>query len=83
MSYVVTNSGQWVRDSGGNKTTDFTRAQSDAGTVRVVYEGIEYVFGPGQSKAFSDNGVATAVAAADGRLRLADTREGFASKGRS
>lgn len=82
MSTIVINAGEWVRDTSGRRTTDFTRAQGDAGTVTVQYEGITYVFGPGQSKSLED-GIAAALVAGDGRLRLADTREGNRATGRS
>jgi hypothetical protein len=83
MAVVVTNVGMFERDSSGRKTTNFTKGQGDQGTVRVEYQGIQYVFGPGESKSFSDNGIAAAVVAGDARLRIADTREGFSSTGRS
>lgn len=94
MSVVVTNVGVFERDTSGRKTTNYTKGTATgtlSGTVRVVYEGIEYVFGPGESKAFSDNGIASAVITAaevggeagSGPLRYADTREGFKATGRS
>jgi len=49
----------------------------EVGTVRVVFQGLEYVFGPNCSITFADNGIGTAVAAADSRLRICDTRDGF------
>lgn len=83
MSIVVTNVGNFERDTSGNKTTNQTATFGDQGTVRVGYQGIEYVFGPGESKSFSDHGIAAALIASDGRLRNADTREGFQTTGRS
>ena len=83
MAVVVTNVGMFERDSNGNKTTNQRGTFGDQGTVRVEYQGIQYVFGPGESKGFSDHGIAAALVASDGRLRLADTREGFSSTGRS
>jgi len=76
MSVIVTNAGRFERDTSGNRTTNFSKMQGSEGTVRVVVEKIEYVFGPGDSKAFADDGLGAKVAAADGRLRLADDREG-------
>ena len=83
MSIVVTNVGMQERDSSGRRTTNQTASFGDQGTVRVEYQGIQYVFGPGESKAFSDHGIAAALIASDGRLRNADTREGFKTTGRS
>lgn len=76
MSTIVTNAGRYERDTSGNRTTNFSKMQGDQGTVRVVVEGIEYVFGPGDSRSFADDGLAAAIAAADARLRIADSREG-------
>ena len=76
MSVIVTNAGRYERDAGGHRTTNYSKMQGDQGTVRVVVEGLEYVFGPGDSRAFADDGLGAKVAAADGRLRLADSREG-------
>lgn len=94
MSIVVTNVGVLERDTSGRRTTNYTKATqtgTQSGTVRVVYEGIEYVFGPGESKSFADEGIASAVITAaevggeagSGPLRYADTREGFRATGRS
>lgn len=81
MATVVTNVGMYERDTNGQKTTNERQNAGGDGRVSVWYQGIKYEFGPGQSKSFSDDGIASAVAAADGRLRVADTREGFSSKG--
>jgi hypothetical protein len=83
MAIVITNVGMQERDSNGRRTTNQTKNFGDQGTVRVEYQGIQYVFGPGESKSFSDEGIAAALVAGDGRLRLADTREGFRATGRS
>ena len=76
MSMIVTNAGRFERDTSGHRTTNYSKMQGSEGTVRVVVEKIEYVFGPGDSRSFSDDGLATKIAAADDRLRAADTREG-------
>ena len=81
MSVVITNVGLFERDTSGRKTTNLRKSFGEVGTVRVVYENIEYVFGPGESKSFADNGIAASLVAADGRLRIADTREGFKTNG--
>ena len=81
MSVTVVNRGVWERDASGNKDTKVGKqTHGDSGTVRVIVENIEYVFAPGQSKSFSDNGLGIAIAAADARLAMADTREGFETK---
>ena len=49
----------------------------EVGTVRVTYANQEYVFGPNQSKSFSDDGVAQAVAAAHTSLRVAESTDGM------
>lgn len=76
MATRVANVGSWERDASGERTTNIAKSIGDQGTVRVVVEGREYVFGPGQVLSFADDGVAAAVAAADSRLRIADDREG-------
>lgn len=81
MPVTVVNSGVWVRDGSGRKTTDIKNAESAQGTVTVEVENIQYVFAPGQTKSFSDLGIAAAVVAADGRLRVVDTREGVRAGG--
>jgi len=83
MPIQVVNVGMFERDASGARTTNITKTISNQGTVRVVYQGIEYVFGPGDSKNFSDAGIAAAVVAADARLRVADARDGLASGGAS
>ena len=65
------------RDTNGRITTNVRKSFGEVGTVRVVYQGIEYVFGPGESKSFSDDGIASALATADARLSFADSRDGM------
>ena len=81
MSVTIANVGLSERDSSGHRTTNLTKSFGNQGTVRVVVHNIEYVFGPGESKSFSDDGLGLAIAAADARLRIADTREGFKTTG--
>lgn len=76
MSVTVVNVGNLERNTSGHKSTNLTKSFGSEGTVRVVVHGIEYTFGPGQSRSFSDDGVGTAVAAASAKLRLSDDREG-------
>ena len=83
MSVVVTNAGVWERTSSGQKNTKKLGPQAEVGTVTVTVRGRNHVFGPGQSKTFSDEGEAAECVAADNRLRIADTREGFRTTGRS
>ncbi len=83
MSVVVVNVGMFERDTNGRRTTNYTKATSNQGTVRVEYQGITYVFGPGERKTIADDGIAAAVIAGDGRLRAADTRDGLPAGGAS
>lgn len=81
MPVTVVNAGMFERTTSGARNTNIRKTISNQGTVRVVYQNIEYVFGPGESKTFSDLGIGAGVAAADGRLRVADTREGVRAGG--
>lgn len=76
MSTLVANRGSFERDASGRKTTNFQKALGDQGTVRVWYEGIQYVFGPGEVKSIWDDGIAAALIAGDSRLTAADSRDG-------
>lgn len=83
MSVVVVNAGVWERTASGHKDTKKLGPQGEVGTITVTVRGRSHVFGPGQSKTFSDEGEAAECVAADNRLRIADTREGFRAAGRS
>ena len=83
MSVTVVNVGMFERDTSGRRTTNLTTGRGDRGTVSVVVQGQTHTFGPGQRKGFSDDGIGIAVAAADGRLRVADTRDGVTAGGAS
>jgi hypothetical protein len=52
---------------------------SVGGTVRVVLGGIEYVWGPNDSKTLPNDVATEAVAASGSRLRIIDTRDGVAN----
>ena len=66
-----------VADTSGTKNTKAPQATyGEVGTVRVVYQNREYVFGPNQSISFADDQIGIRVAALDGRLRVTDDREG-------
>ena len=77
MTTIVANNGSNERDTNGRKTTNVRKSFGEVGTVRVWYQGIQYVFGPGEVKSFSDDGIAAAVIAADARLTAADSRDGM------
>lgn len=77
MTTIVANRGNLVRDTNGRETTNQNLTYTDQGTVRVGYQGIEYVFGPGEIKSFSDDGIAAALIAGDSRLVAADSRHGM------
>lgn len=83
MAVVVVNVGMLERDTNGRRTTNLTTGRDDQGTVNVTVRGRNWTFGPGQSITFSDHGEAAECVAADNRLRIADTREGFSGQGRS
>lgn len=75
MSAVVKNVGAVVLTAQGQiNTAGGDVAKGDQGTVRLVLSGIEYVWGPNDSKTLPDDRAAEAVAA-DTRLRIVDTRE--------
>ena len=76
MSTLVANQGNFERGTSGQKTTNISKSIGDQGTVRVWYEGREYVFGPGEVKTIQDDGIAAALIAADARLVAADSRQG-------
>lgn len=76
MSTTVTNVGALAFTVSGTKNTKSRPAsQGDQGTVRVVYENVEYVWGPNDAKTLED-GIAAACVAQDSRLRIMDTRDG-------
>lgn len=75
MSVVVKNVGPIAFTATGQRDTKSIGARGDTGTVRVVLRGIEYVWGPNDSKTLPNDIGAEAVAA-DARLRVADTRDG-------
>lgn len=54
---------------------------SVGGTVKVVYENREYVWGPNDSKTLEDGIAAACVAASNSRLRIIDTRDGVNRSG--
>jgi hypothetical protein len=83
MSVVVKNTGAIDYTATGQiNTAKGARAAGDQGTVRVVLRGVEYVWGPNESKTLPNDLAAEAVAA-DGRLRNADSRDGFNGTARS
>lgn len=77
MSTVVVNRGVWERTTSGQRNTNLTKSFGDQGTVRVWVEGIEYVFGPGESKTIWDDGIANKIVAGDARLAIADSQDGM------
>ena len=76
MSITVVNVGMLERDTSGRRTTNQTKAFSNAGSVTVTIGQQSWTFAPGQRITFSDDGLGIAVAAFDARLRVADTRDG-------
>lgn len=82
MSQVVKNVGAIAFTAQGNQNTKKVGAVGDQGTVRVVLDGVEYVWGPNESKTMRDNQADEAVAI-DSRLRIADSRDGFQGTART
>lgn len=77
MTTIVMNIGNFERDSSGQETTNTRKTFGEVGTVRVGYQGIEYVFGPGEVKTIQDDGIAAALIAGDSRLSAGDSRVGL------
>lgn len=76
MSVVIKNVGPIAFTvSGQGNTKNPVSATGNQGTVRVVLRGVDYVWGPNDSKTLPNDIGAEAVAA-DSRLRIADTRDG-------
>ena len=72
MSTIIINAGHWQRNTNGEKSTNLRKSFGEVGTVRVWYEGQQYVFGPGEQKSL-DDGIASALVTADARLQKLDT----------
>lgn len=82
MSQVVRNVGAMAFTANGNINTKKIGANADNGTVRLVLSNVEYVWGPNESKTLADN-LADEAVAADSRLRIADSRDGFRGTART
>lgn len=82
MATVVKNIGPIDTGPQNQQNTDITQSRGDQGTVRVVLSGIEYVWGPNESKTLPNDRAAEAVAA-DSRLRIADSRDGASTAART
>lgn len=83
MSQVVKNIGAIAFTAQGNQNTKGGNAAAgDQGTVRVVLRNVEYVWGPNDSKTMADD-LADEAVAADARLRIADSRDGFRGTART
>lgn len=82
MSQVVKNIGAIDQGPQNQQNTDLVGSFSDQGTVRVVLNNVEYVWGPNDSKTLADN-LADEAVAADARLKIADSQEGFRGTART
>lgn len=78
MTVVLKNIGALAERS-GTDTKGMDAVQGDQGTVRVIYQNVEYVFGPNESKSFADEGIAAAVQGQDARLQYAGQPDGMAA----
>ena len=83
MSTVVKNIGAIDPGPENQQNTDQKASHAEIGTVRVTLRGVEWVWGPNESKTVPDDIAAEAVAASGSRLRIADTRDGAATALRS
>lgn len=85
MSTTVKNIGAVIQTNGNIDTIkdgQFGGAQpaftdSVGGTVRLVLRGVEYIWGPNDSKTLPDDIASEAVAASNSRLRVIDSRDGI------
>lgn len=75
MTVTVKNVGPLGTGANNAKNTDLRKSFGDVGTVRVIYQNTEYVFGPNQSITFQDEGIGHAVLAQSSSLRFVDTRD--------
>ena len=82
MAVVVKNVGAIAFTAQGQIDTKKVNNRGDQGTVRVVLRGVEYVWGPNDSKTLPNDIGAEAVAA-DSRLRVGDSRDGFQGTART
>lgn len=76
MSQVIKNVGPIEAGAQNQKNTSFRKSHDGVGTVRIIYQNVEYVWGPNESKTIGDDGIAAALVAQDSRLRVADSRDG-------
>jgi hypothetical protein len=76
MSVVIKNVGPIATGSQNQQNTNQTKSFGDQGTVRVVLRGVEYVWGPNESKTLPED-IGAEADAADARLRIMDTRDGW------
>jgi hypothetical protein len=74
MSVVVKNVGPIATGPQNQQDTNPIKSIGEIGTVRFVYQGQEFVWGPNESKTCSDD-LASAAVAADSRLRRDDSRD--------
>lgn len=72
---VVKNIWPMETAASNRRTTSLRKSFGSEGTVRVVIEGVEYVWGPNESKTLPSNYAAEAVAAEGSRLRIVDSRD--------
>ncbi len=80
MSIVIKNVGPIAMGAQNQQNTkEQNLAVGDQGTVRVIYQNVEYTWGPNESKTIADDGIARALVAQDSRLRIADSRDGARS----
>lgn len=80
MSVVVKNVGASQRtEQNSHNSPGRNAGMGDQGTVTVVVQNQTWTFGPNESRTFADDGIGIAVAAADARLRVVDSRDNQAA----
>lgn len=76
MTVVVKNVGAVQPTAQGQiNTANADIAMGNQGTVNVVVGSQTWTFGPNETRTFADDGIGIAVAAADARLRVIDSRD--------
>lgn len=82
MSQVVKNVGPIEAGAQNQKNTNLVKSFGDQGVVRITLRGVEWVWGPNESKTMADD-LADEAVAIDGRLRIGDSRDGFRGTART
>lgn len=82
MSTIVKNVGPIATGPQNQQDTKSVGGRGDQGRVTMTLRGLHFTWGPNESKTLADDLAAEAVAN-DSRLRIADSRDGAFTAGRS